>query len=161
MGSFSVVGRRDHHEGALQRCSAEAVGSSIQLPSHEAGQVMKGRSHKWVICLQDSPVLISACMLLCVLSVWFVSTVIKSLTPHYIHSICSKCSHAWTVWFGNILSISSALFTHDVTTYASCVTMQMRAHVCIFGKLIWIFFEFNITLPLTISVEVGLIYLFP
>lgn len=43
MGSFPVAGRGDHHEGGLQRCSAEAAGSSIQLPSHEAEQVMKDR----------------------------------------------------------------------------------------------------------------------
>lgn len=34
--------------------------------------------------------------------------------------------------------------------------MQMCAHVCIIRKLIWIFFESNITLSLTISVEVDI-----
>ena len=48
----------------------------------------------------------------------------------------------WSAWFGNILSIPSVLSIHDLTTYASCVTMQMR-HVCIIRGLIWIFFEFN------------------
>lgn len=125
MGSFSVAGRRDHYEVALQRCSAEAAGSSIQLPSHEAGQVMKGRNaDEWSACRTHWSWLVCLCVL--TVSVRFVSAVIKWLTPHCIHSICLKCSIR-SIWFGNILFISSVLHTHDVTTYAFCVPMQMSA----------------------------------
>lgn len=76
--------------------------------------------HRWVICRQDSLVLISACVFMWVQTVCarLVSAVIKSLNPHYIRSICSKCS-----W--NILS---SLQSYDVTTCASCVTIQIHHH---------------------------------
>lgn len=147
-GSFSAAGRRDHHEGALQRCSTDAVGSSVQLPLHEAGQVMKSRDiDEWSACRIHQSWLVLVCIL---------TAVIKSLTAHYIHSVGSWCSQ-WPFGLGTLCP-SQGL--NHVTTYASCVTMQMCAHVCIIRKLIWIFFEFIITMLLTIPVAAGLISFF-
>lgn len=144
MGSFSVVGRRDHHEGALQRCSAQAAGSSIQLPSHKAGQVMKGRNiDEWSACRTHWSWLVLVCF--CLFWLWVCNWFLLSLTRSLNTTFRAFAPNALNVAFGpfglGTFCPPRVSYTHDVAMHASRVTMQMCPHVGIIRRVIWIFFE--------------------
>lgn len=94
------------------------------------------QEHRWVICPQDSPVLIRAR----VFRLWMCDLFLLSLN-YSLHIMCIAFAH--NAPFGPFgldkLYLSRVSYAHYVTTNAFCVTMQMSARICIIRRMIWLF----------------------
>lgn len=133
---FSVLGRTDHHEGgpAEMLCRGSR---QLYLTSRAWSQAGNERQeHRWVICPQDSPVLIRACVFRLRMCDLFLLSLNYSL-----HIMCIAFAH--NAPFGPFgldkLYPSRVSYAHYVTTNAFGVTMQMSARICIIRRMIWLF----------------------